>query len=115
LQFADQRSLASKDKLVDEEVVANVDGILHRAGWHGHRLGDEGHQEEGHDDGDQQLLGIVANDTLRRTVDRCGINGWSSLDILSHAPKNTPFLFPRAIREGESGRAIDKVGDGRLA
>src|ERR1041385_1592449 len=44
-----QRLTGSKNELVDQQMIANRDRVLHRARRHLHRLHDERHAEEGHD------------------------------------------------------------------
>ena len=45
------RLARSEDEFVDQQMVADSDCVLHRAGRHLHRLNDEGHAKHGHDHG----------------------------------------------------------------
>src|SRR5919112_91127 len=56
----------AEDELVDEEVVADVDRVLHRGGGDDGRLRDEGHEEESHDEDDGARLCVLAQQPARR-------------------------------------------------
>src|SRR5215831_1424359 len=53
-----------KQKLVDQQVIANVDGVRHRPGWYFHGLYNECHPEEGHHESDHRRFKVLSGDTL---------------------------------------------------